>query len=123
MRECSALDARIFEQQAQGIDDHGRVAVPMEKIIRVWIIGGEHRRCDDGTSARFHGLRESRPVLDDADGRDAAHHGGGAVAVLPLYPAIERFHQPGAWLVKLSARSPACISGAFMNSFHRSPVR
>src|SRR6202035_325584 len=123
MRECSALDARIFEQQAQGIDDHGRVTVPMEKIIRFWIISAEHRRCDDGTFLRFDDLRETGPLLDDADGRDAAHHGACAVAVLSLYPAIERFHQPGACAVKLNARSPACISGAFMNSFHSRPVR
>jgi len=123
MRQCIALDAGIFEQQAQGVDDDGRVTVPMEKIIGLRIIGAEHRRSDDGTSARFHGLRETGPVLDDADRRNTAHHGGSAVAVLPLYPAIECFHQPGACPVKLNARSPACISGAFMNSFHNRPVR
>ena len=42
-------------------------------------------------------------TLDDADRGDTAHHGGRAVPILTLHPAIERLHQR----LKLNARRPA----------------
>ena len=119
VREELAIDPIVFEQNAQSVNHDGGVAKPMEEIIRLRIIGTQHGRGDDGAFPRSHRLREAGPVLDDAERGDAAQHGGRAVPILTLNPALERLHQR----LKLNARSPAWISGAFMNNFHKRPVR
>ncbi len=91
----------------------------MEEIIRLRIISAQHRRGDDGAFVRPIVCAKPGRVFDDADRGDTAHHGDRAVPILTLNPAIERLHQR----LKLNARRPAWISGAFMNRFHNRPVR
>ena len=92
MREKLAAHRAVLEQNPQSIDHDGRIAKPMEEIVRFRIIGTQHGRGDDGAPLRPDCLREARSNLDDADRRDAAQHGDRTVPILTLNPALERLH-------------------------------
>jgi hypothetical protein len=121
-------DAAILEQQAQRVDDDGGIPIPMKKIVGVRIVSGQDGGGDDRTLLRNDALAESRPVFDETERRHTHQHRLRGMTVLPIDPAVERFHQRGVrrrrcGLVNPSRRRPACTSGTLMNSFHNSPVR
>ena len=82
---------------------------------------------------RLDALPESRSLLDDVSGGDAAQHLVRAVVVLGLEPVLEtKFGAPlpgiqraraSRGLLKPSFRRPFWISGIAMNSRHSSPER
>ena len=59
-RSASVAEAAVSQQQPQRIDDHRRVAEPVKEIVRVRIVGSQHRRGHDGAPCGTHGLTEAR---------------------------------------------------------------
>ncbi len=80
----------VREQQAQRLHHHCRIAVPVEEVVRIGIVGAQHRRGDDRAVGGAHLGAEARPPLDHAGGGDAAQHRLRCVAVLPFNPLVER---------------------------------
>ncbi len=61
----SSADVARFVEQPHGIDHDGRIAEPMEEVVRIRVVGAEHRRGDDGAPRGPHGLPEAGALLHD----------------------------------------------------------
>ncbi len=76
----------VRDQHAQSVDDDRRIAQPMEKIVRIWIIGSDLWRRQDGAGRRPNGLPEMRPLLDEFRRGYGAQHRRGGEPILPVRP-------------------------------------
>ncbi len=88
LQRLIAQGAALVED-AQRVHDERRVPVPVKEIVRVRIVGSQNRGGHDRAHMRLHALAESRALLDDVDGRNAAQHLVGAVVVLGLDPGVQ----------------------------------
>ncbi len=88
VRERLRTEVSCFVKQAHGVDDDRGVPEPVKEVVRIRIVGPEHRRSDDGARDRPHGLPEARALFHDVAGGNARQHGGRGVPVLAIEPLL-----------------------------------
>ena len=86
---------QIASQQSQRIDHQRAVAIPVEEIVRLRIVGGQHRRGHHRPRLGRDDLPEARPQLDDADRGNAGQQHLGGMIPFPRDPFFQIVHARG----------------------------
>ena len=125
MRQRFGFERQIGDQHAQGVHDQRGIAQPVEKIIRVRIVGGNLRRRQNRSRQGSDRLAEAAPLLDEFRRRNRAQHGRRGKSILPRHPFGERFDAaPGRILVRRGRRRRhlwSCFKCGLWNPSRRKP--